>query len=201
LAKAKIILITVMRFNTIAHYTAGGVNHELTFVFGKRGSLMPPYPSPILNGLIYYIPGHPEIYWIEDGYARHIPDEATYHGVFGGSPNKQAYPTLLADVSAGPPIAVGTQLVRAGNDPKIYLVEGKTKRWIPNETIKTALQLNGTVHSLPLANVNSFANGPAFVEPNRTGSETVPGHGGNKPSYPEPNYPDTGPIKPGHDQN
>lgn len=157
---------------------------------------MPPYPAPILNGLIYSIPGHPEIYWIEDGYARHIPDEATYHGVFGGSPTSQAYPLLLTDVSAGSPIAVGTQLVRAGNDPKIYLVEAKTKRWIPTETIKAALQLNGTVHSLPLATVNSFTTGPDFVEPDRPGPEPVPVRWKNSPPIPEPNYPGTGPLKP-----
>jgi hypothetical protein len=156
---------------------------------------MPPYLSPILNGLIYYIPGQPEIYWIDDGYARHIPDEATYHGVFGGSPNKQAYPTLLADVLAGPPIAGGTQLVRAGNDPEIYLVEGKTKRWIPTEWIKTALQLNGTVHSLPLATVNSFASGPDFAAPNRPETGPGPGKWPNPVLIPEPNYPGTGPIK------
>jgi hypothetical protein len=124
-----------------------------------------PNPNPGLNGQIFYVPGHPEIYWIDNGLARHIPDEATYHGVFGGSPNKQAYSALLTEVTVGNPIADGTELVRAGNDAKIYFVENKTKRWIPNETIKAKFQLNGNVHSLPLATVNSFADGPAFVDP------------------------------------
>jgi hypothetical protein len=122
-------------------------------------------PNPQLNGQIFYVPGHPEIYWIDNGFARHIPDEATYHGVFGGSPNKQAYGALLTDVSQGSPIADGTELVRAGSDAKIYFVENKIKRWIPTETIKCRFQLNGDVHSQPLATVNGYANGPQFADP------------------------------------
>jgi hypothetical protein len=64
-----------------------------------------PDPNPALNGHIYFVPGNPDIYWIDNGLARHIPDEATYHGVFGGSPNKQAFSALLADVAVGLPIA------------------------------------------------------------------------------------------------
>jgi Fibronectin type III domain len=125
-----------------------------------------PEPNPKLNGQIFYVPGQPEIYWIDNGLARHIPDEATYQGVFGGSPNKQAYSALLTDVSLGQPIADGTELVRAGDDAEIYFVEKQTKRWIPTETIKAEYQLNGDVHSQPLATVNSYANGPAFVDTN-----------------------------------
>jgi hypothetical protein len=77
-----------------------------------------PSPNQQLNGQIFYVPGRPEIYWIDNGLARHIPDQATYHGVFGGSPNKQAYSGLLTQVTVGPPIAVGTELARAGNDAK-----------------------------------------------------------------------------------
>ena len=124
-----------------------------------------PEPNPKLDGQIFYVPGRPEIYWIDNGFARHIPDEATYHGVFGGSPNKQANSALLTDVALGVPLAGGTALVRAGNDAKIYFVEGKTKRWIPNERIKAEFQLNGNVHSQPLETVNSYANGPDFSDP------------------------------------
>jgi PASTA domain len=122
-----------------------------------------PQPNPALNGQIFYVPNEPEIYWIDNGLARHIPDEATYHGVFGGSPNKQAYGALLTEVTLGLPIADGTELVRAGSDAKIYFVENKTKRWITDEGAKRQFQLNGNVHSLPLATVNSLADGPPFV--------------------------------------
>ena len=121
-----------------------------------------PQPNPTLNGKLFYVPGQPEIYWIDTGLARHIPDEATYHGVFGGSPNAQAYETLLTDVTLGLPIADGTELVRAGNDAKIYFVENQTKRFVADPAY---FQLNGNVHSLPLATVNSFADGPPFVTP------------------------------------
>lgn len=124
-----------------------------------------PNANPKLNGQIFYITGQPEIYWIDNGLARHIPDEATYHGVFGGSPNKQAYIGLLTDVTLGSPIADGTELVRAGDAAEIYFVENETKRWIPTETIKARYQLNGHVHSLPSATVSSFATGPNFVDP------------------------------------
>jgi hypothetical protein len=140
-----------------------------------------PQPNPTLNGQIFYAPGEPEIYWIDNGLARQIPDEATYHGVFGGSPNKQAYETLLTDVTLGLPIADGTELVRAANDAKIYFVENQTKRWITDEGAKRYFQLNGNVHSLPLATVNSFADGPPFVTPQLV---VVPDVTSNPYSYP-----------------
>ena len=139
-----------------------------------------PQPNPTLNGQIFYVPGEPQIYWIDIGLARHIPDEATYHGVFGGSPNKQAYGALLTEVTLGLPIADGTELVRAGNDAKIYFVENQTKRWITDEGAKKQFQLNGNVHSLPLATVNSFADGPPFVTPQPVVVPDVTGK-----SYPE----------------
>jgi hypothetical protein len=136
-----------------------------------------PQPNPTLNGQIFYVPGEPEIYWIDNGLARHIPDEATYHGVFGGSPNKQAYGELLTEVTLGLPIADGTELVRAGNDAKIYFVENQTKRFVADPAY---FQLNGNVHSLPLATVNSFADGPPFVTPQLVEVPSVTGQ-----SYPE----------------
>jgi hypothetical protein len=45
---------------------------------------------------------------------------------------------------------------------------------IPNETIKAKFQLNGNVHSLPLATANSFANGPAFVDPDPPPFDNAP---------------------------
>jgi hypothetical protein len=152
-----------------------------------------PNPNVGLNGKIYYVPGKPQIYWIDNGLARLIPDEATYHGVFGGSPNKVAYSSLLTDVTAGPPIADGTELVRAGNDAKIYLVEKQKKRWIPSETIKAQFQLNGTVHSLPAATVNGFANGPDFVDPNLNPGPRVPAPGPGKGTQPGPSDPGPNP--------
>jgi hypothetical protein len=133
-----------------------------------------PNPHPKQTAQILYVPGTPAIYWIDNGLARHIPDEATYHGVFGGSPNKQAYSELLTQVTVGPPIAAGTKLARAGNDAKIYFVENKTKRWIPSEAIKAKFQLNGNVTSLPLSTVNSFSDGPAFANSVPTPVTTTP---------------------------
>jgi hypothetical protein len=139
-----------------------------------------PQQNPTLNGRIFYVPGEPDIYWIDNGLARHVPDEATYHGVFGGSPTKQAYESLLTDVMLGLPLADGTELARAGNDAKIYFVENQTKRWVTDEGAKRQFQLNGNVHSLPLATVNSFADGPPFVTPQLVVIPDVTGK-----SYPE----------------
>jgi hypothetical protein len=146
-----------------------------------------PKPHKDLDGQIYYVPGSPEIYWIDNGLARHIPDEATYHGVFGGSPDKEAYPELLEVVTAGVPIADGAMLVRAGDDANIYFVEGQIKRLIPSETIKAKLQLNGNVHSLPSTTVDSFATGPEFTDPpdpkpTSGGGHWPPGHPPHHPA-------------------
>lgn len=116
---------------------------------------------PELNGHIYFVTNSPKIWWIDGGAARWIPDEATYHGVFGGSPNKVEN-DLLGDITVGSPVEDGTVLVRGGSAATIYLVEASTKRLIPTESIKEKYNLNGAVHSVPPNVLASIADGPTF---------------------------------------
>ncbi|WP_263384145.1 hypothetical protein [Granulicella arctica] len=117
---------------------------------------------PELNGHIIHISGAPELYWIDGGRARHIADEATYHGVFGGSPQSEAYDGLRS-ITTGPDVVPGTVLVRPNNWSEIYLIDNKTKRPIPNEQLKGKYQLNGNVHSVPVNAVESIPDGPSFA--------------------------------------
>jgi hypothetical protein len=122
---------------------------------------------PELNGQILHIAGNPALYWIDGGLARHIVDENTLHGVFGGTPNTGVYDGLRS-ITVGPDVAAGTVLVRANNWSEIYLVDQKTKRYVPSEQIKGEYQLNGNVHSVPPNVLNTLPDGPVFTQ--------VPGH-------------------------
>jgi hypothetical protein len=149
-----------------------------------------PLPHPELDGHIFSTPGDPRIWWIDQGFARHIPDEATYHGVFGSSPTKMSN-SSLAEISVGADIEKGAALVRGDNESEIYFVEQKVKRFIPTEHIKAIYQFNGNVHSVPLGVLNSLQDGPQFVDPHAnsdpnpnpgTGPDPVPSGG----PFPDP---------------
>lgn len=117
---------------------------------------------PELNGHIIHISGNSSLYWIDGGAARHIVDEDTYHGVFGSSPNSEAYDGLN-NITRGTDVASGTVLVRVNNWSEIYLVDHNAKRFIPTEQIKGKYQLNGNVHSIPPNAMNSIPDGPQFA--------------------------------------
>src|SRR5450631_2636199 len=116
-----------------------------------------PSPHPELNGQIYS--NGDKIWWIDGGLARLIVDEATYHGVFGGSPKKTTNP-LLGDITVGSNVADGTVLIRGDqNTAPIYLVDQGAKRFIPTEAIKSKYQLAGNVHTVPQSVVSSIPDG------------------------------------------
>ena len=117
---------------------------------------------PELNGHIYYKTGDPRIWWIDGGLARWIVDENTYHGVFGGSPNKVEN-DLLSDITVGANVADGTVLVRGGSASAIYLIDQNLKRLIPSEAIKSKYQLNGNVQSIPPSALAGIGTGPQFA--------------------------------------
>ena len=117
---------------------------------------------PELNGHIYFKAGDNRIWWIDGGLARWIVDEDTYHGVFGGSPNKVEN-DLLSDIDVGANVGDGTVLVRGGSAAAIYLLDQNVKRLIPSESIKTKYQLNGNVHSIPPSALASIGTGSPFA--------------------------------------
>jgi len=120
-------------------------------------------PEPKLNGQIYSDGITTKIWWIDGGLARWIVDEATYHGVFGGSPNKILYPSVV-NITEGANVADGTELIRGDQDTApIYLVNQGTKRFIPTEAIKSKYQLFGNVHTVAQSVVSNYPDGPIFT--------------------------------------
>jgi hypothetical protein len=96
---------------------------------------MAPHPEP--NRPIYFKTGDLRVWWMDGGMARWILDEATYNGVFGGSPNKVEN-DLLSDITVEATVADCTALVNGGS-AVCNLIDHNLKRLIPSNAIKAKI--------------------------------------------------------------
>lgn len=120
-------------------------------------------PGPIdslYEGFILYDTQNPTpIYWIDNGLKRHIVDEATYQGVFGGSNKSPKGPFDLAAVTSGDDVLAGSAIVKPLGSEKEYLVVSGVVRYITTEEAKGKYHLNGNVHSVPVGLVEKAPQG------------------------------------------
>ena len=83
-----------------------------------------------LNGMRFRLPRQAEVYLIDEGQRRWIPDPSTYDNLFRDweGINKELY---SGEIDEGPHISSGAFLARAMY--KVYLVTNQQKRWITTE--------------------------------------------------------------------
>lgn len=86
-------------------------------------------PRTDLDGLRVAIPGAPEIYLIDRGYRRWIPDPPTYNDLFMDWDDIQSSADFAA-VPLGTQIAIGSYIAQAAGEPAVYFIDGFTKRHI-----------------------------------------------------------------------
>ncbi|WP_157985423.1 hypothetical protein [Lentzea terrae] len=98
----------------------------------------PPAGEPVVqvvchtcNGFRYQNPGERAIYLVIDGERHHVPDELTYFNLWVDFSGVQSGGAVI---DIGSPLLSGSYLARERETGRVYLV-GRTKRWIPNETI------------------------------------------------------------------
>jgi hypothetical protein len=85
-------------------------------------------PRPEFNGLRIKVPGQPEIYLVEEGYRRWIPNPTTYNNLIRDW-NGIREDAGVADIPRGVDIAPGAVLAKGSTAPS-YFVDTLVKRWI-----------------------------------------------------------------------
>jgi hypothetical protein len=119
-------------------------------------------PRPELNGRRLKYPGRPQIYLVDQGYRRHIPDQATYNNLFRDW-NGIVETELISDVPEGAPIASGTVLARGIGTTTVYFVEPGSKRWIFNPHTMDVYYFSwGRVYNVPLTLLLGIPDGPSI---------------------------------------
>lgn len=119
-------------------------------------------PRPDLNGLRVKFPNRPEIYLIDRGYRRWVPNPMTYNNLF------RDWNGIVVDIDINEiPLAVqissGAILVRADGTAPVYLVDQGTKRWITSPAIMDKYYFAwGRVYVLPPASVYPIPVGPSI---------------------------------------
>jgi hypothetical protein len=86
-------------------------------------------PRLDLNGLRVKLPGRPEIYLIDQGYRRWIPNPATFNNLFRNW-NGIVEEISITSIPQGQNISSGAVLARAYGTAPVYLVDRGLKRWI-----------------------------------------------------------------------
>src|SRR6185437_7413511 len=77
-------------------------------------------------------PGHPQIYLIDGGVRRHIPDVMTYKNLFNDGQGIREID--VASIPLGPQIRSGTVLTRAFDRSEVYLIDNHEKRHVASPT-------------------------------------------------------------------
>jgi len=116
--------------------------------------------APALNGLRVKVPGQAEIYLIDQGVRRHIPNPDVFNRLFrdwGGI--QEAYWFALVDV--GPPLSTESALLSPFGGGPVYLVEPGVKRWIVSPAVMDKYNFSwGQIIAVPPFLLSSVATGP-----------------------------------------
>lgn len=117
-------------------------------------------PRPDLNGLRVKLPNRPEIYLIDRGYRRWIPNPATYNNLFRDW-NGVVVDINIDEIPLGASITSGAILARADGFAPVYLIDQGMKRWITSPAIMDQYYFAwNRVYVLPPATINSIPSGP-----------------------------------------
>jgi hypothetical protein len=116
-------------------------------------------PRPDLNGLRVKLPNRHEIYLIDRGYRRWIPNPATYNNLFRDW-NGVVIDIDIDEIPLGASITSGAVLARASGTAPIYLIDQGLKRWIASPAIMDKYYFAwGRVYTLPSATINAIPSG------------------------------------------
>jgi hypothetical protein len=117
---------------------------------------------PDLNGLRVKSPGWKQygIYLIDQGQRRGIPGYPVYQRLFrddGGV----ILDMFINELDAGPNLDVNAFLAEELGDPKVYLVDGATKRWITSPEAMDRFYFDWKlIQKLPAGTLNGVVAGP-----------------------------------------
>ncbi|WP_228014760.1 type II toxin-antitoxin system ParD family antitoxin [Fortiea sp. LEGE XX443] len=86
-------------------------------------------PLHEFNGLRVKLPGQPEVYLVDGGYRRWIPNPETYNNLFRDW-NNIIEEMTVANIPIGSSISDGAVLAKGYGTAAVFLIEQGQKRWI-----------------------------------------------------------------------
>ncbi|SNS54933.1 hypothetical protein SAMN04488107_2970 [Geodermatophilus saharensis] len=117
---------------------------------------------PDLNGWRVKMPDRPEIYLVDQGYRRWIPNPATYNNLFRDWNGIREFIDVHT-IPVGLPIANGAVLARPSGGPAVYFVDAGVKRWVTSPTAMDRYHLNwDRVYGVPPILLQNISDGPAI---------------------------------------
>ncbi|HEX6369170.1 MAG TPA: hypothetical protein VF006_09570 [Longimicrobium sp.] len=115
-------------------------------------------PRTDLNGLRMQKPGAGEIYLIDRGYKRHIPNPTTYNNLFANWDGIIQY-VNLDDIPSGPGITNGALLMQGGGYEQ-FLCDDRCKRHIASQDTFRRYNFNaGAIYQFPAIVVDFVPTG------------------------------------------
>ena len=113
---------------------------------------------PDLNGLRVQEPGHPEIYLIDEGRKRHIPNPATFDRLFRNWDGIQQ-DLHLDEIDTGVPISDGAVLALGKSDLAVYLIDQGQKRHVTRPAVMDKYNLRWPTIPVDQILLNSIPTG------------------------------------------
>jgi 3-mercaptopyruvate sulfurtransferase SseA len=119
-----------------------------------------PRPRPDLNGARVKDPNRAEIWLVDEGRRRWIPDPSTYNNLFRDW-NGIRQDLNVYDISTGLDISRGAWLGRRTGTPEVYLVSNNVKRWITSPAVMDKYHFAWQrVREVPREQLDRVQNGP-----------------------------------------
>jgi hypothetical protein len=129
-------------------------------------------PVPAAEGDLIKAPYLPEVFLVEGGRRHRIPDEATFLSRWTWDqvktvPDETIVMTPrgpdLPSVAAPPAVVVEGDLIKAPDDPAVFLVREGIRRWIPDEATFLTRWSWDWVRTLPREAVDAVPRGPDLI--------------------------------------
>jgi hypothetical protein len=117
-----------------------------------------PVQRPDLNGLRVQLPGHPEIYLIDEGCKRHIPNPPTFDNLFRNW-DGIVQDLNVNDILSGPPIPDGAVLLQAKGAAEVWLIDGHVKRHVTSPAVMDRYNLRWPPTRVDPTVVNAIQTG------------------------------------------
>lgn len=117
-----------------------------------------PVRRPDLNGSRVRRPGQTDVYLIDEGRKRRIPNRATYDNLFRDWNGIREMD--ISEIEDGLPIPDWAVLVRASGAAEVWLIDGPVKRHVTTSAVMDKYHFRRPASSVDPASVDRMPTGP-----------------------------------------
>ncbi len=128
---------------------------------------MKPTLKPLVEKVMYQVPGEPAVYLVLNKTLRHVPDPETLAKLgYDYSMVQNVSRQELATLPMGKvlPQRVDNTLLQAINEPAVYIMQFGVRRWIPDGETFNAMKLDwGKIKQIDKKDLTDIPEGPAIT--------------------------------------